>query len=68
MQDGTIEKLLALNSGEITGLIGMTADYSNEGNELEYWIGVEGKGNLSDKFPFATSKCAIIGLKNKLIH
>ncbi|EKN68664.1 transcription activator effector binding protein [Schinkia azotoformans LMG 9581] len=42
--------MLALNSGEITGLIGMAVDYSNERNELKYWIAVEGKGNLPDNF------------------
>lgn len=47
-QDGTINKLMALNSGEITGLIGMTVAYSNERNELEYWIAVEGNGDLQD--------------------
>ncbi|MBY0099511.1 GyrI-like domain-containing protein [Mesobacillus maritimus] len=49
-QDGTIDQLMPLVSGEITGLIGMTVDYSNERNELEYWIAVEGKGNITEHF------------------
>lgn len=28
----------------------MAVDYSNERNELKYWIAVEGKGNLPDNF------------------
>lgn len=49
-QDGTIDKLMALNSGEITGLIGMTVDYSNERSELEYWIAVECEEDLLENF------------------
>ncbi len=40
-QDGTINQLLSLNSGEIKGLLGMTVDYSKEKNALDYWIATE---------------------------
>lgn len=49
-QDGTIDRLLGLNDGQITGLIGATVDYNERGNEIEYWIGTEFKGNTPDGF------------------
>lgn len=49
-QDGTIDRLLGLNDGQITGLIGATVDYNERGNEIEYWIGTESKGNTPDGF------------------
>ncbi|PTF58494.1 AraC family transcriptional regulator [Staphylococcus chromogenes] len=47
-QDGTIKRLLDLNNGQISGLIGATVDYSKKDNEIEYWVGTEYKGNTPD--------------------
>lgn len=47
-QDGTINQLLGLNNGQISGLIGATVDYSKEDNEIEYWVGTEYKGSTPD--------------------
>lgn len=46
--NGTIEQLMELNNGEISGLIGATVDYSEEDNEIEYWVGTNFKGNTPD--------------------
>src|SRR5690606_39446660 len=40
-QDGMIDRLLSLNSGQISGLIGATVDYIHEKNQIEYWVAVE---------------------------
>lgn len=48
-QDGTIDKLLGLNNGHISGLIGATVNYSEEDNEIEYWVGTDYKGNTPDE-------------------
>lgn len=40
-QNGLIERLLHVNNGEISGLIGATVDYNNETNQIEYWIAAE---------------------------
>lgn len=47
-QDGTIDRLLSLNNGQISGLIGATVNYNEEDNEIEYWVGTEFKGNTPD--------------------
>jgi len=47
-QDGTINQLLGLNNGQISGLIGATVDYSKEDNEIEYLVGTEYKGSTPD--------------------
>ncbi len=40
-QNGTIQKLASLINGEIKGLLGVTTDYDNSNQQIEYWIGVE---------------------------
>ncbi|GIQ64202.1 hypothetical protein PACILC2_27700 [Paenibacillus cisolokensis] len=47
-KNGTINRLLGLNNGQISGLIGASVDYSKEDNEIEYWVGTEYKGNIPD--------------------
>lgn len=47
-QDGTIDRLLSLNNGQISGLIGATVKYNAENNEMEYWVGTEYKGTTPD--------------------
>lgn len=47
-QNGTLHRLLELNNGEISGLIGATVDYSKEDDEIEYWVGREFKGRTPE--------------------
>lgn len=47
-QDGIIDRLLGLNNGQISGLMGVTVDYSEENNKLEYWVATESKENPPD--------------------
>ncbi|WP_318153083.1 GyrI-like domain-containing protein [Metabacillus arenae] len=45
-QNGTVNRLLELDNGEITGLLGMSVDNSKQKNELVYWVAAEYSGNL----------------------
>lgn len=47
-QDGTLNRLLELNNGEISGLIGATIDYSKVDEKIEYWIGTEYEGEIQE--------------------
>lgn len=47
-RNGTIDRLLNLNNGHISGLIGATVDYNEKDNEIEYWVGTEFEGNTPD--------------------
>src|SRR5699024_8769331 len=38
-QNGTIDQLMRVNNGEISGLIGATVNWNEENNEIEYWVG-----------------------------
>lgn len=49
-EDGTLEILLRLKNGEISGLIGATVNFDEEKNQIEYWVGVESKGAVPDGF------------------
>ena len=47
-QNGTVPRLLAMNSGEINGLMGITVDFSQVSNEIEYWIAAENNHDEPD--------------------
>lgn len=59
-QEGTLNQLLGLNNGQISGFIGATVDYSKEDNDIEYWVGTEYKGNTPDglfSYEVLAAKC-----------
>ena len=61
-QDGTVDRLLGLNNGQISGLMGVTVDYSEENNKLEYWVATESRESPPDglfSYEVPTAKWAI---------
>lgn len=61
-QDGTLDRLVGLINGQISGLIGATVDYSKKNNELEYWVAAESTGDTLDglsSYEIPASKWAI---------
>lgn len=47
-QDGTIGRIAQWNNGPIQGMLGLTVDFSQERNELEYWVATEHTGPVPD--------------------
>ncbi|MFC5464195.1 GyrI-like domain-containing protein [Lederbergia graminis] len=61
-QDGMIDRLLSLNSGQISGLIGATVNYIHEKNQIEYWVAVDSNEQSPEglnSFEVPASKWAI---------
>ncbi|WP_277631409.1 GyrI-like domain-containing protein [Atopococcus tabaci] len=49
-EDGTLDHLIGLSNGQITGLIGATLSANEKNNQMEYMIAVEFKGNTPEDF------------------
>ena len=61
-QDGTVGRLSQLIDGDIDGVIGITANYDEGRNVIDYWIGVERRGDVPKRFSstdVAASKWAV---------
>ncbi len=68
-QDGTTEKLSQLNEGEIKGLLGVTDNYDEEHNTVDYWIAVEHNGDGSpefEKIEFPASKWVVFEVRGPI--
>jgi AraC family transcriptional regulator len=50
--DGTIGRLMGLNNGIIKGLLGMTVEYNQEKNNLEYWVGTASNDDVPEDLCF----------------
>lgn len=64
-EDGTIDQLLRLNNGDIKGMLGIAVDYSQETNELEYWIAAESTEKVPDglnELKVAAAKWAVFNV------
>lgn len=48
--NGTADRLLQLNNGEIKGLLGICSNYNEETNTMDYWISVERTGEVPVEF------------------
>lgn len=49
-ENGTVDQLLQLNSGEIKGLLGITCNFDEQKNVIDYWIAAEHDGDVSNTF------------------
>lgn len=49
-ENGTVNKLIQLNSGQIKGLLGLIENFNEEKNTVNYWIAAEHSGEVPDEF------------------
>lgn len=64
--NGTVHQLIGHMDGDIQGLLGITGDYDEEKNVIDYWIGVESRGEGSDEFSridISASKWAVFEVR-----
>jgi AraC family transcriptional regulator len=48
--DGTVQKLTGMMNGDIRGLLGMTDNYDEAGNTIDYWVAAEYDGASPEAF------------------
>lgn len=48
--NGTVNQLVQMMNGDIKGPLGVTCNFNEEKNTIEYWIGVEHNGEVPDDF------------------
>src|SRR5690625_2483782 len=46
----TVNRLVQLMNGDIKGPLGVTNNFDEEKNTIEYWIGVENQGEIQNEF------------------
>lgn len=64
--NGTIDQLLLLNSGKVKGLLGVTRNYYQEKNIIDYWIATEHSGDVPAEFSnmaFPAAKWVVFEVK-----
>lgn len=49
-EDGTLDHLIGLSSGQIMGMIGATLNVNEESRQMDYLVAVEFKGNTPEDF------------------
>ena len=49
-RNGTVHRLIQLMDGDIKGPLGVTCNFNEESNTIEYWIGVEQRGEVPSEF------------------
>ncbi|OEH94238.1 AraC family transcriptional regulator [Bacillus solimangrovi] len=70
--DGTVEKLVNINTGQLKGLLGVCVDSSNEqSKQIDYWIAVAHSGDKHDDFDILNvpaSKWAVFEAHGPMPH
>ncbi|TFD93592.1 AraC family transcriptional regulator [Jeotgalibacillus sp. R-1-5s-1] len=71
-QDGTTAELVAMNDGEIKGVLGVCVDKSSERPYLlDYWVAASHNGEGNERFEkleLPPSKWAVFGVKGAMPH
>lgn len=49
-RNGTVNRLIQRMNGDIKGPLGITCNFNEAKNTIEYWIGVEHQGDVSSEF------------------
>ncbi|SFJ55404.1 AraC family transcriptional regulator [Thermoflavimicrobium dichotomicum] len=65
-KSGTIDLLIQLNNGQISGLLGVIVDFSGQKNVMEYWIATEYIGGVPDglsRFEIPASKWVVFEVR-----
>lgn len=68
--NGTVNQLTQLINGDIKGALGITANYDEEKNVIDYWIGVERHGDVPEGFSSTevpASKWAVFGVRGPVM-
>ncbi|CAH0170887.1 hypothetical protein SRABI96_01191 [Peribacillus sp. Bi96] len=65
-QNDTVNQLIQLNNGQIKGLLGITDNYNEEKNTIDYWIASEHSGDVPDglsSFEIPASKWVVFDVQ-----
>ncbi|WP_066307368.1 GyrI-like domain-containing protein [Bacillus sp. FJAT-29814] len=64
--NGIMDQLLLLNNGKLKGLLGVTRNYYQEKNTIDYWIATEHSGDVASEFSsmeFPASKWVVFDVR-----
>lgn len=68
-ENGTVNQLLQLINGQIKGLLGITENFHEEKNTINYWIAAEHSGEVPDglsSFEFLASKWVVFEVRGPI--